>query len=32
MLCYSRIEVSEDIDFNKTSAHKEFIICHYYYF
>ena len=29
MLCYIRIDVSEDIDVNKTSASKECIICNY---
>ena len=32
MLHYSRIEVSEGIDVNKTSASKECIICYYWYF
>ena len=32
MLCYDRIEVSEVIDVNKTSASKECGICHYWYF
>ena len=32
MLCYDRIDVSEGIDVNKTSASKEFDICHYCYF
>ena len=32
MLCYDRIDVSEEIDFNKTSKSKEFDICHYKYF
>ena len=32
MLCYDRIEVSEVIDVNKTSASKECNICHYWYF
>ena len=31
MLCYDRIDVSEGIDVNKTSACKECIICHYWY-
>ena len=29
MLYYDRIEVSEDIDVNKTSVSKECNICHY---
>ena len=32
LLDYSRIEVSKGIDVNKTSAAKECIICHYWYF
>ena len=32
MLYYDRIDVSEGIDVNKTSASKECIICHYWYF
>ena len=32
MLYYDRIDISEDIDVNKTSASKEFSICHYWYF
>ena len=32
MLEYDRIEVSEGIDINKTSASKECDICHYWYF
>ena len=32
MLYYDRIEVSEEIDINKTSALKEYDICHYWYF
>ena len=32
MLYYDRINVSEGIDFNKTSASKERDICHYWYF
>ena len=28
MLYYDRIDVSEEIDLNKTSASKEFDICH----
>ena len=31
MLYYDRIDVSEGIDVNKTSASKEGIICHYWY-
>ena len=30
--CYHRIEISESIDVHKTSASKECIICHYWYF
>ena len=32
MLYYNRINVSEGIDINKTSASKECDICHYWYF
>ena len=32
MLYFDRIDVSEEIDVNKTSASKEFDICHYSYF
>ena len=32
MLQYDRIDVSEGIDINKTSASKESDICHYWYF
>ena len=32
MLYYGRIDVSEEIDVNKTSASKECDICHYWYF
>ena len=32
MLEYDRIDVSEGIDTNKTSAPKECNICHYWYF
>ena len=32
MLYYDRIDVSEGIDVNKTSALKECDICHYWYF
>ena len=31
MLHYDRIEVSEGIDINKTSASKRWDICHYWY-
>ena len=31
MLYFHRIEVSEEIDVNKTSASKEFDICHCWY-
>ena len=31
-LYYNRINVSEGIDINKTSASKECDICHYWYF
>ena len=31
-LYFDRIDVSEEIDVNKTSASKEFDICHYWYF
>ena len=30
MLCFDRIDVSEGIDVNKTSASKECDICHYW--
>ena len=31
--CYvDRVVISEDIEVNKTSAWKEFDICHYWYF
>ena len=32
MLYYDRIDVSEGIDVNKTSASKEYDICYYWYF
>ena len=32
MLEYDRIDISEGIDTNKTSAPKERNICHYWYF
>ena len=32
MIYYDRIEVSEGIDVNKTSASKEYDVCHYWYF
>ena len=32
MLEYDRIDISEGIDVNKTSASKECNICHYWYF
>ena len=32
MLYYDRIDVSEGIDVNKTSASKEYGVCHYWYF
>ena len=32
MLYYDRIDISEGIDVNKTSASKECDICHYWYF
>ena len=32
MLEYDRTDISEGIDTNKTSASKEFNICHYWYF
>ena len=32
MLYFDRIDVSEGIDVNKTSASKEYDICHYWYF
>ena len=32
MLYYDRIEVSEGTDVNKTTALKEYDVCHYWYF
>ena len=32
MLYFDRVDVSEGVDVNKTSASKECIICHYWYF
>ena len=32
MLYFDRIDISEGIDVNKTSASKECDICHYWYF
>ena len=32
MLEYDRIDISEEIDVNKTRLSKEFNICHYWYF
>ena len=32
MLQYDRINVSEGLEINKTSASKEFMLCHYWYF
>ena len=32
MLEYDRIDLSEEIDINKTNAPKECDICHYWYF
>lgn len=32
MLYYNIIDVVESIDANETSASKEYIICHYWYF
>ena len=32
MLYFNRIDVSEGIDVNKTSALKDYDICHYWYF
>ena len=29
---YDRIDVLEEIDINKTSASKEYMLCHYWYF
>ena len=32
MLQYNRVDVSEGTDINKTSASKECMLCHYWYF
>ena len=32
MLEYDRIDISEEIDVNKTNLSKEYDICHYWYF
>ena len=32
MLQYNKIDMSEGIDINKTSALKECMLCHYWYF
>ena len=32
MLEYERIDISEEIDINRTNASKEYDICHYWYF
>ena len=32
MLQYDKIDVSEGIDINETSASKECMLCHYWYF
>ena len=32
MLYYDRVEVSEELDFDKTSESKECDVCHYWYF
>ena len=32
MLQYNRTDVSEGIDISKTSASKEYDLCHYWYF
>ena len=32
MLRYQKINISEGIDVNKTSASKEFELCHYWFF
>ena len=32
MLQYEKIDVSEEIDINKTSASKESMFCHFWYF
>ena len=32
LICYDRIEVSEEIDVNKTSKSRECTVCHYRYY
>ena len=32
MLKYDRIDISEEIDINKTNESKECMFCHYWYF
>ena len=32
MLCYDRIDISGEIDLNKTNESHKCIICNYYYF
>ena len=32
MLQYDRIDISEEIDINKTNKSKECMLCHYWYF
>ena len=32
MLQYERIDVSEEIDINKTDASEQCMLCHYWYF
>ena len=32
MIEYERIDISEDIDINKTNKSKECMLCHYWYF
>ena len=32
MIRYQKIDVSEGIDVNKTSASKEYELCHYWFF
>ena len=32
MLRYQKIDISEEIDVNKTNASKEFELCHYWFF
>ena len=32
MLQYERIDVSEEIEINKTSLSKEYMLCHYWFF